>query len=576
MCGILGGSKKEWNYAEALESIYHRGPDGKRLIQIKGFTLGFTRLAVIDLNQDAMQPMFSKDNNYVIVFNGEIYGYQTIRNQLEKKGYVFRTKSDTEVLLYAFIEWGEKMADHLDGIFGMAVMDIREEKIYLFRDRPGVKPLYYFYDGKEFAFASELGELERLLCPAEDLKTDNTALYDYYNYLYIPEPKTLYKKVYKLEAASFLVYDLRKKRIQKKRRYWNVCPNGKEGEPISKRQLDKKAEELRYHLDRVIKRQIKADVPAGTFFSGGVDSSIVTLVASQYIKDATAYVTGFTDKQYDEFPYAKKIADYAGIKYKVKYFAQNDFLSLKDKLRTIFGEPFADLSLYPTYFVSEFAKQDITVVLTGDGGDELFGGYNRYSWAKANLQNRKYCKNKRIRKLYSDFKAALPAETQARLSILNDDIELLASQYLYGKDEKRKRLRKKYGIPFDYDDWWFYRIHYHKDLPIVTRLRYLDFMTYLPGDILTKVDRTSMQFSLEARVPLLDKEMIDFAFSLTQNEVNPNGELKGLFKYAYKDMIPLKFFERPKAGFMMPHKYMSGNNSIQDMLLEEFWRKKDA
>lgn len=576
MCGILGGSKKEWNYEKALQSVYHRGPDGQRMIRIKNVTLGFARLAVIDLNKDAMQPMFSIDNNYALVFNGEIYDYQKLKKQLLKKGYVFRTNSDTEVFLYAFIEWKEKIVDYIDGIFGAVIMDIREEKLYLFRDRPGVKPLYYFYDGKEFAFASELGELKELLYDTENLQIDNTALYDYYNYLYIPDPKTLYKNIYKLEPASLLIFDLKKCKIQKKARYWKVHLNTREGNLIGKKQLDEKAEELRYHLDRIIMRQIVADVPAGTFFSGGVDSSIVTAVIAQHLQNITAYMIGFTDKRYDEFPYAKKIADYVGINFKAKYFAQNNFTELKDKMYDIFGEPFGDLSLYPTYFVSKFAKKDITVVLTGDGGDELFGGYNRYIWGKENLLGRKSNKNYKLRKIYSDIEHLISLGGKIKSSELKDDVELLLPQYLYGKNERRISLRKRYGIPYDYDDGWFYRKYYHKDLPVITRLRYLDFMTYLPGDILTKVDRTTMQFSLEARVPLLDKEMIDFAFSLTQNECCPNGELKGLFKYAFKHMIPTEFFERKKAGFMMPHKYMEGDKSVQEMLLQDFWRKMDA
>ena len=332
MCGILGGSRSGWNYVKALQAIYHRGPNEQAITKVKNFTLGFTRLAIIDLSKNAMQPMFSADNNYVIVFNGEIYDYRAVREQLKRKGYVFRTKSDTEVLLYAFIEWKEKMMDHLDGIFGVAIMDIREDKIYLFRDRPGVKPLYYFYDGKEFAFGSELAELQQLLDINENLKIDNTAVYDYFNYLYIPEPKTLYRSIYKLEPSCLLVYDLKKKKIQKKERYWKPLLNTKEGEVLNKKKLDDKAEELRYRLDNVIKRQLISDVPVGTFFSGGVDSSIVTAVCKQYIQDITAYTIGFTDKLYDEFPFAKEIADYVGITYKVEYFAQNNYFELKDRL----------------------------------------------------------------------------------------------------------------------------------------------------------------------------------------------------------------------------------------------------
>lgn len=570
MCGIVGGNNLKWNFEEAVNLIYHRGPNAQRVEKIAGMGLGFARLAIIDLSETAMQPMISEDGHYAIIFNGEIYGFDSIRKELENKGYHFRTKSDTEVLLYSFIEWREKMMDHLDGIFAFAIYDMKNEKVYLFRDRSGVKPMYYLYDGSNFAFASELKAIHKL-CNNLHFLIDESALYDYHTYLYIPAPKTMYKNVYKLEAATYLVFDVKNRRIEKKEKYWKVRLNTKVGNILTKRQLGEKAEELRYHLDRVIDRQIIADVPVGTFLSGGVDSSIITTVTREKIRDVTAYTIGFEDRRYDESSYAKEIADIINVDCRIKKFVLKDYDKLYHILPEMFDEPFADTSAYPSYFVSQFAKQDITVVLTGDGGDELFGGYPRCTFVKEILDG-KVISNQRLSQFYLAHKEMLKQLGNEVEKFCEEDIALLAPQYTFSVKPNRKVLREKYHIPKDYDDFWYLRKYYYKDLPPFTRMRYLDFMTYLDGDILTKVDRTSMRVSLESRVPFLDKEMIDFAFSLTQEECNPKGQFKGLLKLAYEHIIPRKLFERRKQGFSIPFSYLrKGKNSPQESLIKELW-----
>lgn len=570
MCGILGGNNPKWDYAGAIRKIGHRGPDGQKITKINDMYLGFARLSIIDLSEKAMQPMSSADGKYAIVFNGEIYDFNKIRKKLESKGYRFRTKSDTEVVLYAFAEWKENFVDYIDGIFAIAVMDIEEGKLYLFRDRAGVKPLYYFYDGTSFAFASELKAITHM-CRNISFKIDNTALYDFHTYLYIPEPKTMYRNIYKLEAASCLVFDCNRKKIVTNRRYWKIRLNTREGNKLTGKQLDDKAGQLRYHLDRVIRRQIVSDVPVGTFLSGGVDSSIVTAVTKNYMEDVTAYTIGFSDKRYDESRYASEIAEILGVKSKVKKFLLEDYEKLYRMLPEMYDEPFGDTSAYPTYFVSELAKQDVTVVLTGDGGDELFGGYPRCTFAKDVLDQRKYRSNRRVSDLYLRNEQYLCRGGIDMGNFLKEDLALLAPRYQYSKKPDRMWLREKFHIAKDYDDFWYYRKYYHRDLPPFTRMRYLDFMTYMPGDILTKVDRTSMKVSLEARVPFLDREMIDFAFSLTENECNPNGELKGLLKYAYQQVIPRKMLDRQKAGFSVPYSYMRRQVCPQEVLLHDLW-----
>ncbi len=570
MCGILGGNNPDWSYHEAVLAISHRGPDGHSIQRIKNMSMGFARLSIIDLSEDAMQPMLSEDGRYAITFNGEIYDYKKVRNELRNKGYHFKTQSDTEVLLYAFIEWKEKVMDHIDGIYAFAIFDIEAERLYLFRDRCGIKPLYYYDDNAGgFAFASELKGI-RTLCKNVNFIIDHTALYDYYTYLYIPEPKTMYKNVYKLPAAHYLVYDLKQGKILEITRYWKVKLNTKEGNPLSQKQLDEKAEELQYHLNRTVERQLVADVPVGTFLSGGVDSSIITLVVSKHLQNVTGYTIGFPDKRYDESIYAKEMADIIHVNCKLKYFTLNDFRKYYRVLREAYDEPHADTSVYPTFFVSKTAKEDVTVVLTGDGGDELFGGYFRCWYARDFIDKKKYS-NRAISELYLRNEGLLGQFGENLKNMCEEDIALLSSTYHYGKQFDRKKIRKKYHIPGDYDDFWYYRKYYHKELPALTRMRYLDFMTYLNGDILTKVDRASMKVSLEARVPFLDREMIDFAFSLTQEECNPRGELKGLLKYAYQREIPRKLLDRKKQGFSIPLSYVRKGDCPQEYLIESLW-----
>lgn len=570
MCGILGGNNADWNYEEAILALAHRGPNGQRVRRIKDIFLGFARLAIIDLSENAMQPMLSEDGKYAITFNGEIYDYKKVRNELKGKGYHFKTESDTEVLLYAFIEWKEKVTDHIDGIYAFAIFDIESGKLFLFRDRCGIKPLYYYDDhAGGFAFASELKGIQTL-CKNVNFTIDNTALYDYYTYLYIPEPKTMYKNVYKLPAAHYLVYDVKKRKILEITRYWKLRLNTREGNMLSKKQMDEKAEELRYHLDRTVKRQLVADVPVGTFLSGGVDSSIITLVVNKQLQNVTGYTIGFPDKRYDESVYAKEMADTIHANCKLKYFTLEDFKKYYRVLLETYDEPHADTSIYPTFFVSKIAREDVTVVLTGDGGDELFGGYFR-CWYARDFIDKKKISNRKISELYLRNQGILGQFGENLKNMCEEDIALLSSTYHYGKQFDRKKIRKKYNIPRDYDDFWYFRKYYHKELPALTRMRYLDFMTYLNGDILTKVDRASMKVSLEARVPFLDKEMVDFAFSLTQEECNPRGELKGLLKYAYQREIPRKLFDRKKQGFSIPLSYVRKGDCPQEYLIESLW-----
>lgn len=561
MCGILGGNNFQWDYKSGIECMAHRGPDGIRITPLADFTLAFARLAIIDLSEKGMQPMFSDDNQLGIVFNGEIYGYQKLRKKLEQMGYKFHSASDTEVILNAYLEWGEKFITKVDGIFGMAIYDKKEGVVKLFRDRVGVKPLYYYYDGANFGFASELKGIISM-CSTLSFEIDNTAVYDYLNYSYIPEPKSYYKNVYKMMPGHRIIYDIKSKRIIKDSAYWRLNINTKQASERNQRDL---IAELKYLVKESVQEQMIADVPIGAFLSGGVDSSIVTYEGHMINPQLEAFSVGFTHRNFNELKYARELAEKYQINLNSKIFNRNVFQSMYSRMKEWYDEPFADTSAFPTYIVSEMAKEKVTVVLTGDGGDEVFGGYNRHKaiWQK---DKEKGPDNLLISMLYSKWsKNKIHYFWTDEMTYLLNDISWTLR---IGDKELRKRLR----IDKDYDMFWAFRKYYSKDLPPATRAQYLDLKTYLPGDILTKVDRVSMAVSLEVRVPLLSKRLIEFSFSLSEEDRLPGGMLKGLLKKAYEEEIGKDILYREKMGFSMPVKYFGLEESPQEHLLRNLWK----
>lgn len=518
MCGILGGTERNWNYEDGIKSILHRGPDGNQIKKYSCVCMAFCRLAIQDLSQAAMQPMSSADDKVHIVFNGEIYGYQELKKQLSQE-YAFRTTSDTEVILNAYLKYGQDFVKRIDGIFAIVIYDERIQKLMIYRDRIGVKPFYYYYDGKDFAFASELKALEKTINDRK-LNVDFTALYDYLFYQYIPEPKSLYKNVYKLRPATMIIFDLSTRKIENVKRYWRLHVNTAAGR---KRKREDVTEELRFLLSKTIKEQMISDVPLGIFLSGGIDSSIVSYEAGQLNPDIQAFSIGFEETERDESFLARKFCEMNHIDLFCKTMKSSDFRELKGCMASWYDEPFGDDSAFPTYLVSRLAREKCTVVLTGDGGDEVFGGYARYK----------------------------------SIQLLGEKIPGEEVWKKYGSSgETTELLRKRWRIPKSYDPYWHYRKYYVEDLPTYTRMRYLDLKTYLPEAVLTKVDRASMAVSLEARVPFLAQRIVEFGFSLSQEEYLSDGELKGCLKDAYKEVIPQEIMFGIKKGFGLPSNYL--------------------
>lgn len=561
MCGILGGNRSDWNYRKGIECMIHRGPDGVRIRSLDNFTLAFTRLAIMDLSENGMQPMFSENGQVGIVFNGEIYGYQKLRKLLIKKGHCFRSFSDTEVVLNAYLEWGERFILKVDGMFGMAIYDKRDNTIKLFRDRLGIKPVYYFYDGSNFGFASELKGIVQM-CNDISFKIDNTAIYDYLNYLYIPEPKTYYKNVYKLQPGHRIIFDLCNKRIVSNSSYWKLNVNTYQG--LQRKQSDL-IEELKYLVKESVEEQMVADVPVGTFLSGGVDSSIVTYEGYRINPNLETFSIGFTSHQNNELEFVQELAEQYQFCTNTRIFERSIFQEYYHKLKIWYDEPFADTSAFPSYLVSRMAREKVTVVLTGDGGDEVFGGYERYR-VLSQKEMEHAPDNLLISIIYDKCK-----KDALKDYFWMDDLTYLIGTYAWPLKTKDKELRRRLNIPKDYDKCWALKKYYFKDLPPITRAQYMDLKTYLPGDILTKIDRVSMAASLESRVPLLSKKLVEFSFSLSEEDRCPKGVGKGLLKKAYEKEIGRKLLYRSKRGFSMPMKYFKNDKSPQEHILEEIW-----
>lgn len=561
MCGILGGNNRNWNYTDGINSMRHRGPDGIKIISDSRLTLAFARLSIIDLSQNGMQPMFNDDYSVGIVYNGEIYGYQKLRNHLIKRGYHFRSTSDTEVILNAYLEWGDAFITKIDGMYGMAIYDKRDGKIKLYRDRMGIKPLYYYYDGVNFGFSSELKGIENMCCDKKLLK-DNTAIYDYLTYGYVPSPKTYYRNVYKLEPAHMITYNLQTNKIDKNVSYWKLHINTNVGRQRKQSELKN---ELKMLIQESVKEQMVSDVPVGTFLSGGVDSSVVTFECSQIKKDIASFSIGFKEEIYDEVKYAKKLIDRYNLNNYIEYFDYGMLKEYYKKMKIWYDEPFADTSAFPTFLVSKISKSKIGVVLTGDGGDEIFGGYEKYKKIQKK-ESMNAPDNYFYTYLYKRFR---------RLSKYDyyflDDLKLYFYNTIGEISTNDSDIRKSLNIAEDYDRFWHYRKFYHKDLPPITRWQYLDINTYLPDDILTKVDRASMAVSLETRVPLLSRRIVEFAFSLSEEDRCPDGEMKGLLKKAYKCEVGKEIMYRKKQGFAIPFIYNNVKQSVKEDILVNIW-----
>lgn len=589
MCGICGfvSLKPVQDGERILErmvlSLRHRGPDARgTLIECGNISayLGHTRLAIIDLSESGKQPMANEDNSVWVTYNGEIYNFVELRDLLEQKGHRFRSRTDTEVIVHAYEEWGENFVEKLRGMFAFAIWDKGQgtrgkRRLILVRDRLGIKPLYYAHlpDGT-LVFASELNAL--IQHPEVSKEIDPLAVDAYFAYGYIPSPLTIYKAVRKLPPAHYLVWENGEIRLH---RYWQLDFTQKRTESE-----DELAEELKERLRETVKLHMISDVPLGAFLSGGMDSSsIVALMAQVSDRPVKTFSIGFDDERFNELPYARLVAERYGTEHH-EFIVAAPTASLMPDLIPHFGEPFADSSALPTYIVSKIAREHVTVALSGDGGDEIFAGYE---WTRRALlwTNKPSCEA-----LFSSYQSQVPIPQS-----LNPWREALIRHGTDWWHKLVKALRdwragpvatfqRRTRTPFP-----IRQLLYSRDLiaslngqtadfiqdellhnALVSDWRemflYCDTRLYLPDDCLVKVDRMSMAVSLEVRPPLLDHTIVEFAASLPFEMKWRNGVTKWLLKRAMKNDLPEETMKQRKQGFSVPvSRWMRGQ--LADKLL---------
>lgn len=553
MCGIFGHTAFDpallGRSQSALLTLAHRGPDQWGEWHDGDVYLGHRRLSILDLSDAGRQPMRTPDDGVVLIANGEIYNFAALRAELARE-HVFTSNSDSEVLLHGYRQWGiDRLLERIEGMFAFALYDRSSRKVYLVRDRVGIKPLYYSALGTRIAWASELKALEQFHA-GDKLHTDWSAVYDYLTYSYVPTPKTLYAGISKLPPAHIAEVDLATGSVRT-RPYWRLCTD-EENLPT-----ETAASRLRGLIADAVRQQMVSDVPVGFFLSGGMDSSVVVAEAKTIGPQINTFSIGFDDPAHDETRFAAVVAEAFGTNHVKRVLSAGQAAELFPRLRDWFDEPFADTSAFPTHLVSRVARENCTVALTGDGGDEVFGGYG---WYKRFRQLRRSSVRalRPLRPIATAMYALLHPSRAASAIALVERALLLDEMELYTRlmggllRSEKEALRREWEIPTDYDDYWVFRRWWRPELAPLKRMQYVDFHTYLPDDILTKVDRTSMSVSLECRVPLLATPVVEFAFSLPQSVIYAGGKMKGLMKTAYRSVLPQAVVNRSKKGFSIP------------------------
>jgi asparagine synthase (glutamine-hydrolysing) len=569
MCGIVGywsdsmqnGSHASQILSQMTDMLVHRGPDssGQWLDCDSGIALGHSRLSIVDLNPTGSQPMMSASKRYVLTFNGEIYNHADMRRKLETFRIDWRGRSDTEVMLAAIDVWGiERALKESDGMFSLAVWDRMAHTLSLARDRIGEKPLYYGWQGKTFLFASELKALERHPDFRRELR--HQVLSGYLRRGYISAPLSIWNGIWKLEPGMIFTMSPRlKPAIETKRQYWSLAELYVSARNERSVQRDEEAilDDLEKVLAFAVRRQSVADVPVGAFLSGGIDSSlVVALMQAQSSVAVETFCIGFDQAKFNEAPFAKEVARYLGANFNCLHVTGVEAQSIIPHLPRIYDEPFGDSSQIPTCVVAALAKQRVKVVLSGDGGDEVFGGYSRYS---------------HIAKLIKVLDALPRRVRLANSLVLKHLIRRFVPAQFY--PDVLLKLERVLAVHRHVDSYAIFCDQAHRDYVVnglvsrevqevtpnwpeidnlIETMMFVDTLTSLPDDILTKVDRATMSVSLEARAPLLDHRVLDFAWKLPFDMRFRNGQSKWALRRVLERYVPKSLVDRPKVGFAVP------------------------
>ena len=578
MCGICGFVSKQNITLEQLkkmnDTMYHRGPDdsGEEIFPMKnGYQMGMgqRRLSIMDLSPLGHQPMHSEDKRISVVFNGEIYNFSELREEL--KGYPFHSACDTEVIIAAYLKWGIECVHRFNGMFAICLYDRETEDVYLVRDRIGKKPLYYEVESGNLIFASELKPLMAREGFRKNIRTEVLSRFLFQQYINAPD--SIFENVYKLEPGSILKFHYGETKTWK---YWDIKEvyRKMQENPVTNYAIAKA--ELKELLKKAVSSRMIADVPLGAFLSGGYDSSLMTAMAQEHSSEPVkTFSIGFNEERYNEAGYAKEVANYLGTKHTELYIDEKEMFDLVDSIPEYYDEPFADSSQIPSMLVSKLARQDVTVALSGDGGDEFFCGYNIYENVhQAQMLDMLGGLTHGICNLPILKQAGLEKRLPFRVRVIAGNrnketkTQFGASNYIIRANKMvlgggvscHYPIESAYGV----SNWQIRRM-------------LLDMDTYLPGDILCKVDRASMKYSLEARCPILDKDVMEYSFRMSHNLKYEKGNKKRILKDIAYDYIPKELLDRPKVGFGVPlDKWLRGplKEQLTDMCSRDYLKRQ--
>jgi asparagine synthase (glutamine-hydrolysing) len=558
ICGIYNFRTKEPVTLDLLkamnDTMVHRGPDDEGFYISGSIGLGHRRLSIIDL-EGGKQPMTNEDETVWVIFNGEIYNFPELHEHLVKKGHIFKTRSDTEAIIHMYEEKGERCFEDFRGMFAIVIWDERKKKLLLARDRVGKKPLFYFYDGSKIVFASEIKAI--LKVPDITLEIDLEALSDYFSFLYVPAPKSIYKQIRKIRPAHYLVLS---EGLIKEVEYWDIS-FAKTMELSENEWCERIIDAYR----EAVRIRLMSDVPLGAFLSGGIDSSSVVALMSELKEDPVITSSiGFDEQEFNELDYAREIAS----KFKTDHhekIVRPDAVSIVEKLAWHYDEPYADSSSVPTYYVSKVAREQVTVALSGDGGDENFAGYRRYYFDERENRLRSFLPLYVRRPIFGTLAALYPkADWAPRVFRGKATFEALSCSpiegYFRSVSAFRPDLKERLLHPdvhrslAGYNSMDVFKYYYEKadtDDPL-SRIQYLDIKTYLTDDILVKVDRASMANSLEVRAPILDHKFMELIATIPSSLKLQGRNGKYIFKKALEKILPNEILYRKKMGFGVP------------------------
>ncbi len=576
MCGITGiitthpnGTSLLKRTESATASLHHRGPDHQQVLHEKNLALGHARLSIIDLDTRAHQPMTDTSGRYTLVFNGEIYNFRELRQNCEQAGFSFRTESDTEVLLVMYIMHGAKMLEKLQGFFAFCIYDREEEQLFIARDRMGIKPLVYYQDEHTLAFASELKAL--LEFPFER-QIDKVSLFTYLKLNYIPAPHTILQSFHKLEPGHSLTVRWQDKTLQVEKNQWYQIPyDPKNEKELSVHDYKQSQKVLKRFVRESVRKRLIADVPVGTFLSGGIDSSLITTIAAEEKPDIESFSIGFPDYPfYDETHFAKLVAKKTGVKQHIIEVTREDMIANAEATLNALDEPFADSSAMNVKLLSEYVRKHVKVALSGDGGDELFGGYQKHQ-AEYRLRYPTLTEHTvgRLAAIWD----RLPASRSGTFSNTVRQLQKFADGYQLNvrdrywrwagilKEEQANYFLKEEMLPreqrlsdhgHDYKKRKDHLLRHLTKNGSFNEVLLSDAQLVLPNDMLFKVDSMSMAHSLEIRTPLLDQHLVKFAFRLPVMFKVNNTIKKKILQDTFQDVLPAELYNRPKKGFEVP------------------------